>query len=126
MLVLARELGAGKHQNRGEHPESAERILLPKLESLGSHWRWLLAQPCAWRPQLWGKGRRRSLVSQVWSDMESNDLTPEQMALELAPPLVAIDEIVRYCEASASLIAVEADEEHRQIQDAEVQLAPAA
>jgi len=125
MLILARELAAGKHLYLGERRESAERLVLPELEPLIGQWRWLVARPHPWRRQLWVKGRRL-LASQVWADMRANGLTAEQAADDLDLPLVAIDEILRYCEANAALIALEADEERRQLTDAGVALAPAA
>lgn len=125
MLLLARELADGKHLYLGERRESAERLVLPELESLSPRWRWLVARPHPWRRQLWVKGRRL-LASQVFSDMRANDMTPEQIAEDLDLPIAAIDEVVRYCEENAALIALECEEERRWLGEAGVALAPAA
>jgi len=125
MLVLARELAAGKHLYVGERSDTAERLILPELEALGGGWRWLVARPHPWRRQLWVKGRKL-LASQVWSDMMSNQLTEKQAAEDWDLPPEALEEIVRYCEGNRALIALEADEERRRLGDAEIRLAPAA
>jgi hypothetical protein len=125
MLVLARELASGKHLYVGERSDTAERLILPELESLGGGWCWLVARPHPWRRQLWVKGRKL-LAAQVWSDMNSNRLTEKQAAQDWDLPLEAIEEIDRYCDENAALIALEADEERRRLSDAGVQLAPAA
>ncbi len=124
MLVLARELASGKHLYLGERPETAERLVLPELETVDGGWRWLVARPHPWRRQLWVKGRKL-LAAQVWSDMRANQLTREQVSLDWDLPPQAVDEIVRYCEDNAALIALEADEERRRLSDAGVALAPA-
>jgi len=125
MLVLAHELASGKRLYVGERPDTAERHILPELESLERCWRWLVARPHPWRRQLWVKGRKL-LASQVWSDMNSNRLTEKQAARDWDLPPEAIEEIVRYCEENAALISLEADEERRRLNDAGVQLAPTA
>jgi len=125
MLVLARELATGKHLYVGERVDTAERLILPELEALEGGWRWLVARPHPWRRQLWVKGRKL-LASQVWSDMNSNRLTTSQAAEDWDLPAEAIEEIIRYCEKNAALIALEADEERRRLRDAEIRLAPAA
>lgn len=125
MLVLARELAGGKHLYVGDRSDTAERLILPELESLEGDWRWLVARPHPWRRQLWVKGRKL-LAAQVWSDMNSNRLTGKQAARDWDLPLEAVEEIVRYCEENAALIALEADEERRRLSDAGVRLAPAA
>lgn len=125
MLMLARELAGGKHLYLGERRESSERLLLPELEPLCNTWRWLVSRPHPWRRQLWVKGRKL-LASQVWAEMRANQLTLEQAAENFDLPSEAVDEILRYCEANAALIALEADEERRGLQDAGVPLAPAA
>jgi hypothetical protein len=125
MLLLARELADGKHLYLGERRESADRLVLPELEPLSPPWRWLVARPHPWRRQLWVKGRRL-LASQIWNDMRANALTAEQVAEDLDLPVEAVDEIVRYCEANAALIALEADEERQQLGDAGVALAPSS
>jgi hypothetical protein len=125
MLVLARELAGGKHLYVGERSDTAERLILPELESVEGSWRWLVARPHPWRRQLWVKGRKL-LAAQVWSDMNSNQLTEEQAAQDWDLPLEAIREITRYCEGNAALIALEADEERRRLNDAGIRLAPVA
>ena len=125
MLVLARELASGKHLYVGERSDTAERLILPELEALAGGWRWLFARPHPWRRQLWVKGRKL-LASQVWSDMNSNRLTTSQAAEDWDLPAEAIEEIIRYCEENAALIALEADEERRRLRDAEIRLASAA
>jgi hypothetical protein len=125
MLVLARELAAGKHLYVGERSDTAERLILPELETLEGGWRWLVSRPHPWRRQLWVKGRKL-LASQVWSDMNSNGLTESQSAEDWHLPSEAIEEIVQYCKENAALIALESDEERRRLRDAEVRLAPAA
>jgi hypothetical protein len=125
LLVLARELAGGKRLYLGERRESSERLVLPELEPLSESWRWLVSRPHPWRRQLWVKGRKL-LASQVWADLHTNDLTPEQAAEEYDLPTQAIEEILRYCEANTAFIALEADEERRRLQDAGVSLATAA
>jgi len=125
MLVLARELAAGKHLYVGARSDTAERLILPELEALEGGWRWLVARPHPWRKQLWVKGRKL-LASQVWSDMNSNRRTTSQAAEDWDLPAEAIEEIIRYCEENAALLALEADEERRRLRDAEAWLAPAA
>ena len=125
MLVLARELADGKHLYVGERSDTAERLILPELESVQGGWRWLVARPHPWRRQFWVKGRKL-MAAQVWSDMNSNQLTAEQAALDWDLPLEAVEEIVRYCKENAALIALEADEERRRLNDAGIQLAPAS
>jgi hypothetical protein len=125
MLVLARELAAGKHLYVGERSDTAERLILPELESLEGGWRWLVARPHPWRRQLWVKGRKL-LASQVWSDIESNRLTEKQAARDWDLPMEAIEEIVRYCRENGMLIALEADEERCRLSDAGIRLEPSA
>jgi hypothetical protein len=125
LLVLARELAGGKRLYLGEQRESSERLVLPELEPLSESWRWLVSRPHPWRRQFWVKGRKL-LASQVWADLRTNDLTLEQAAEEYELPTQAIEEVRRYCEANAALIALEADEERRRLQDAGVSLAPAS
>jgi hypothetical protein len=125
MLVIARELADGKHLYVGERSDTAERLILPELESVERGWRWLVARPHPWRRKLWVKGRK-ILAAQVWLDMNRNQLTKNQAARDWDLPLEAVEEIVRYCEENAALIALEADEERCRLSDAGVQLAPAA
>jgi hypothetical protein len=124
MLVLARELASGKRLYVGERPETAQRLVLPELEAVEGAWRWLVARPHPWRRQLWVKGRKL-VAAQVWSDMQANGLSAEQAARNWDLPLEAVDEVRRYCQDNAALIALEADEERRRLNDAGVALAPA-
>ena len=125
LLVLARELAGGKRIYLGERRESSERLVLPELEPLSGNWRWLVSRPHPWRRQLWVKGRRL-LASQVWGDIRTNGLTVEQAAEDFDLPPEAVEEILRYCESNATLIALEADEERHRLQDAGVPFAPAS
>lgn len=124
MLVLARELASGKHLYVGERCDTAERLILPKLEYIDGGWRWLVARPHPWCRQLWVKGRKLP-ASQVWSDLKGNQLSLEEAAQDWDLPVEAVEKAVRYCEQNTALIALEADEERRRLNDAGVQLAPA-
>lgn len=120
MLFLAGEMSSGKRLYLGESPEKATRVALPDIEpSFG--WKWLTQRPHPWRRQLWVKGRRL-LASQVWSDMQTNGMTEAEAAANWDLPREAIEEILAYRLQNAALIALEADEEKRQLADAGVNL----
>lgn len=120
MLFLANEMSGGKRLYLGESPENATRIALPDIES-SSGWKWLTQRPHPWRRQLWVKGRRL-LASQVWADMQTNGMSEEEAAANWDLPREAIAEILAYRDQNAALIALEADEEKRQLADAGVNL----
>jgi hypothetical protein len=88
-----------------------------------TEWEYLEARPHAWRRQLYVKGRKLPAFI-VWSDMETNGMTPEEAADNWDLPLEAIDEIVRYCEEHRELLVAEAEEERRRLIASGVSLEP--
>jgi hypothetical protein len=120
MIFLANEMSRGKRLYLGESRESATRVALPDIEPSFS-WKWLMQRPHPWRRQLWVKGRRL-LASQVWADMQINGMTEEEAAINWDLPRGAIEEILAYCTQNTALIAMEANEEKRQLADAGVNL----
>lgn len=94
------------------------RVLIPELEGpASSGWTYLVSRPHPWRRQLFIKGRRL-LASTVWGDMRANGMTVGEAAENWTLPPAAIEEAVHYCEAHRDLIALEADEEKRRLQEA--------
>jgi hypothetical protein len=107
----------------------ADRLALAStiLESLQNaeveNWQYLVARPHPWRQQLYVKGRK-VLASTVWQDMIANEMALEQAAENWGLPVLAITEIVRYCEGHQALLKLEAEEERYRLESAGVQLEP--
>ncbi len=78
--------------------------------ALFADWQYLVARPHAWRRQLYIKGRKLT-AAMVWQDMLTNQLSPEQAAENWDLPVLAIAEVIQYCESHAELLQLEADEE---------------
>lgn len=114
LSVLSREArGGGRLYVQTRHGET-HRLILPELEDLGARWTWLVLRPHAWRRTPHVKGRRL-LASSVWRTMLANEMTAAETAEDLDLPVAAVEEAVAWCEANAELVAMEALEEHRQL-----------
>jgi hypothetical protein len=110
MLTLARELGSGKQLHIVQPGYSDVRVLLPDVEAASQSWTYLTVRPHSWKRQLFIKGRRTTAAN-VWFDMLANEMSTVEAADNWNLPIIAIEEIVRYCEANQALIGMEADEE---------------
>lgn len=117
VLFLANEMVSGKRLYLGEGPDSVTRLALPDIEPPVGGWNWLAPRPHPWRRQLWVKGRRL-LAAQVGAAIESSGMSAEEAAAHWELPREAIAEIQAYCAQNAALIALEAEEETRQLSDA--------
>ncbi len=93
---------------------------IPQLEA----WQYLVSRPHPWRKQLYVKGHKL-LAATVWQDMLTNQLSPEQASENWDLPLVAIAEIIGYCESHQELLKLEADEERYRLEIKGVSLEPA-
>ena len=124
LITIAQESKSGRRVYLADDSGANERLLIPELERLrAGDWTYLVGRPHLWRRQLYVKGRRLSAYA-VWSDMLANSMTPDQAAENWDLPVDAIDEIVRYCEANRALLAMEADEERRWLEERGVALGP--
>ncbi len=98
-------------------------LTLPRQDSVGCEdappWKYLAPRPGSWKKQLFVSGRRLTAAN-VWLDMLTNKMTPEEAAEDWDLPLEVVQEIVCYCEANYSLITMECEEEKRALQDAGV------
>jgi uncharacterized protein (DUF433 family) len=72
---------------------------------------------------MWVKGRRL-LASVVWRSVASGELPEEEAAEDWDLPLEAVREAVAWSEANRELIAAEAAEERRWLQEQGVALEP--
>lgn len=124
LITLAREAKRGRRVYLADDSGESERLLIPELERLrAADWEYLVSRPHAWRRQLYVKGRRLT-ASAVWTDMLANGMTVDEAAENWDLPVGAIDEIVRYCEANRALLAMEADEERRWLEERGVAVGP--
>ena len=97
-----------------------------KLPNLPDTWKFLEsggARPHALSSQVYVKGSRLRAAT-VWRAMLANELTEEQAASNWDIPREAIQEIVRYCEMNLELLADEAQEEWRRVEEAGVKIEP--
>jgi uncharacterized protein (DUF433 family) len=126
MATLAREAQQGHNIYVGSTEGKLIRLLVPELESVHTGgWNYLVARPHAWRRQLFVKGRRLRAFT-VWSDMLTNNMSPEEAAENWDLPQEAITEIVRYCESHKELLSMEAEEERQLLNEGGVALEPPA
>lgn len=123
LAVLSRETRQGAHLYVQTLNGESVRLLLPELETVGPDWNFLVQRPHHWRKQPYIKGTRMR-ASNVWNDIVTNQLTPEDMAEDLQIPLPAIQEAIAWCELNQDLLRMEADEERRQLNDAGVAIGP--
>lgn len=92
-------------------------LVIPGLQPpTQAQWKYLVERPHPWRRQLYVKGRRL-LAFTVWQDMLANELSLDEIAENFSLPIDAVVEIVRYCEADRELLAMEADEERRRLEE---------
>lgn len=99
-------------------------LVLPELEPAPQlTWKYLVYRPHAWRQQLYVKGKKL-LASTVWQDMQVEQLSIEETADNFDLPIAAVEEIIRYCEASKDLIAMEAQEELYRLKNRGVTVEP--
>lgn len=119
LAVLSRETRQGAQVYVQTSDGQNTRLLLPELETVGSDWNYLVFRPHDWRTQPWVKGTR-ILASTVWSDLNVNQLSPEDVADDLGIPVAAVSECVAWCELNPDLIRMEAAEERRLLDDAGV------
>ena len=92
---------------------AAKILTAPEPTSASAHtdaWHYLEARPHPWRRQLYVKGRRLRAFS-VWSDLNTNQLTAEDVAQSRELPLEAVRECIRYCEENRQLLKDECDQE---------------
>jgi uncharacterized protein (DUF433 family) len=126
LLTLAQEVREGRRIYTVDRDGRESRLLLPDIEAAQAmDWKYLVSRPHSWKRQLFVKGRRLTAAN-VWYDMLANNRTPEQAAENWNLPLEAVEEIVRYCETNRDLIAMEAEEEKRLLEEKGVPLAPEA
>ncbi len=124
LVTLAQETKRGRRVYLADDAGETERLLIPELERLrAGDWEYLVSRPHPWRRGLYVKGRRLPAFA-VWSDMLTNGMSPEEAAENWDLPVDAINEIVRYCEANRALLAMEADEERRWLEERGVALGP--
>jgi len=124
LTTLAQETKRGRRVCLTDEAGQTERVVIPELERLrAGDWTYLVGRPHPWRRGLYVKGRRLSAYA-VWSDMLTNGMSVEEAAENWDLPVDAIDEIVRYCEANRALLAMEADEERRWLEERGVALGP--
>jgi hypothetical protein len=99
-------------------------LLVKSLEPIAEieDWQYLVSRTHPWRRQLYIKGRKL-LASTIWQDMIANEMSPEQASENWDLPLVAIYEVINYCETHQQLLKLEADEEryHLEIKGASVE-----
>jgi hypothetical protein len=126
LAILAREAQQGQKVYVGSDDKHLKQLLIPELRLAHTEgWRYLVARPHPWRRQLWIKGRRQRAFI-VWSDMLTNQMTPEEAAEDWDLPLEAVEEIIRYCESNRELLTMEANEERRRLVEGGIGLEPSA
>lgn len=84
-------------------------------------WKFLEPHADSWRKQLYLKGSRLR-ASSLCSDMVTNKMTPEESAEDWDLPLAAILEAIEYCRLNKDLIAAEADQDRRLLDELDAAL----
>ena len=108
---LGHEVRSGRRISLKDRKGNITDVLLPELQGPGlSCWTFLVERPHSWKKQLFVKGRKLT-AAQVWLDMQANQMTPTEAAENWELPEEAVAEIIEYCESSAPLLKMEADEE---------------
>ena len=123
--VLSREIRRGARVYLQTAEGETARLLLPELELPEPEWKWLVARHHPWRRQLWIKGRR-VMASKVWRETLASRATEAEVAEDRDLPLEAVREAIAWSDANAELIAAEAREERRWLQERGVRLEPEA
>ena len=88
-----------------------------------TQWQYLESRTHPWRKQLYLKGRKLRAFT-LWVNMNINEMTIEEAADNWDLPLVAIHEVINYCEANRELLKQEAEEERRRLEVKGVCLEP--
>lgn len=120
-----REKAAQENRGADAMAEALLEMALDRsdLEAVGSGaWNYLVKRPHSWKQQLYVKGRRLT-ASQVWLDMKANKMSDTEASENWSLPVEVIGEIVAYCESSAALLQMEADEERLFLSSRGVKLA---
>ncbi len=53
----------------------------------------------------------------LWMAMLTNEMTPEETAIDWDLPLEVVKEVIEYCESHRDLLGREADEERRRLEE---------
>ena len=95
-------------------PARYSEPILPGVEEAMSddRWVWLIAQPHAWRRQLWIKGRRMT-AGQLVDQRDANAWSAEETGRQFGLPTAAVLEAQRYVERNRELVEAEAIEDER-------------
>jgi uncharacterized protein (DUF433 family) len=88
-----------------------------------TRWRYLDKRPHPWREQLYIKGKKLRAFT-VWMAMLTNQMTPEETAIDWDLPLEVVQEAIEYCESHRDLLASEAIEERQRLEEAGYSLEP--
>lgn len=88
-----------------------------------SKWLYLVEQAHPWKKQLFVKGRKLSAAA-VWTAMTANKLSVNKAADNWDLPVDAVEEILQYCEDNKALLAMEAAEELRRLEEKGIGVAP--
>jgi uncharacterized protein (DUF433 family) len=88
-----------------------------------TQWQYLESRPESWRKQLYLKGRKLR-AHNVWSDMMVNQWSIEETAYNWDLTVEAVTEAIEYCQSHQELLAQEADEERRYLQEHGVSIEP--
>lgn len=114
-LLLKREVKKGRRISLKDQAGNITEVIVPELEgNIVPRWTYLVERPESWKKQLFVKGRRLTAFN-VWSDMISNKMTPEEAADNWDLPIEAINEIIEYCGENGELIKKEADQERQSL-----------
>lgn len=98
-------------------------IVRPMTNSAKTQWQHLEQRSDSWRKQLYIKGRKLR-VRNVWSDMIVNQWSIEKTADNWDLSVEAVKEVIEYCQANQELLAQEADEERRYLEQHGVKVEP--
>ncbi len=93
------------------------------LQSSQPEWQYLEKRSHPWRKQLYLKGRRLKAFD-LWANMITNEMTPEEVADNWDVPLEAVKESIRYCETHQDLLKQEALIERRYLEERGIALEP--
>jgi uncharacterized protein (DUF433 family) len=114
--VLAREVKRGNQIFLAKSTDQPlQKVIVPELESLKPpRYRYLVQRPHEWRQQLYVKGRRLTAAT-VFKDYRLEKRTPQQIAEDWDLPLDAVLECIYYCQENQALLAMEAEEDVKQL-----------
>jgi uncharacterized protein (DUF433 family) len=88
-----------------------------------TRWQYLEKRPHPWREQLYIKGKKLRAFT-IWMAMLTNEMTPEETALDWDLSLEVVKEAIEYCESHRDLLAREAKEERRRLEEEGYSLEP--